>query len=160
MLRKITHIVYHCSASRPKAAAKETAADIDAMHKARGWRKIGYHYFIRRDGTVEKGRREDEIGSGVFGFNAHSIHICYAGGVDENGKAKDTRTLEQLTAMEKLSHDLFSRYPAAKGCGHRDFSPDRDGDGEVEPHEWMKECPCFDASDWLRSVDLGARALS
>lgn len=147
MTRIITAIVHHCSAARPLAASKQTAADIEVMHKARGWRKIGYHYFIRLDGTIEKGRPEAEIGSGVFGFNKHTLHICYAGGLDANGKAADTRTQAQKIAQATLMAELKGRYPKAKVKGHRDFSPDKDGDGKIEKHEWMKECPCFEVSE-------------
>lgn len=159
MGRKINWIVEHCSAAGPEAAKKQTAAIIDAMHKRdRGWREIGYHFFIRTDGTVEKGRDLDEVGAGVFGFNANSIHICYAGGLDHNGKAKDTRTIEQKQALNRLRGELYMTYPNAKGCGHRDFSPDKDGDGKIEPHEWMKECPCYDVGDDLRAYNLGRHA--
>jgi N-acetyl-anhydromuramyl-L-alanine amidase AmpD len=125
------------------------------MHKQRGFRKIGYHYFIRLDGTVETGRPLEEVGAHVEGHNANSIGICYAGGLAVDGKtAKDTRTPAQKQAMEILVRDLARRFPNARICGHRDFSPDRDGDGVVERHEWMKECPCFDVHDWARSVGL------
>lgn len=155
-MRRITHIVLHCSASVPAAAAHQTAADIDAMHKARGFRKIGYHYFIRADGTVEKGRPETEIGAHVEGHNATSIGICYAGGLDAKGKAADTRTPQQLEALAKLVAELKRRYPPAIVLGHRDLSPDKDRDGVVERHEWLKDCPCFDAPAWWRAQQAAA----
>lgn len=159
-MRRITRIVEHCSAARPSAARKETAEIIDAMHRRdRGWSMIGYHYFIRVDGTIERGRDEGRIGAGVFGFNANSLHICYAGGLDLLGKACDTRTEAQKASLNKLRADLFNRYPNAKGCGHRDFSPDKDGDGKIEPNEWMKECPCYDVGDDLRANGFGKRAV-
>ena len=37
-------------------------------------------------------------------------------------------------------------YPGCKVCGHRDLSPDLNGNGEIEPEEWVKQCPCFDVS--------------
>jgi N-acetylmuramoyl-L-alanine amidase len=149
-MRKVNLIVIHCSASRPKAAATQRASDIDAMHKARGWRRIGYHYFIRTDGTVERGRAEADVGAHVSGHNSNSIGVCYAGGLDEAGSPADTRTAAQKAAMSKLVHDLTARYRGAKVLGHRDLSPDKDGDGVVEKHEWLKDCPCFDAPAWWR----------
>lgn len=158
-MRKIRRIVHHCSAARPLAASKQTAADIDAMHRHdRGWRKIGYHYFIRLDGTIEKGRPEAEVGAGVFGFNADALHVCYAGGLNAAGRAEDTRSHAQKLAQASLTLELVGRYPKADVGGHRDLSPDKDGDGKVEPHEWMKECPCFDVKSWWAEVLAERRA--
>lgn len=154
MTRRITAIVIHCSASPPKAAMRQTAADIDRMHKQRGWRKIGYHWFVRFDGTVEAGRPETEIGSHVAGHNSTTIGVCYSGGVDAAGKIADTRSPDQKLALASLIRKLKTRYPAAKVCGHRDLSPDRDGDGVVERHEWLKDCPSFDVSAWLKAEGL------
>ncbi len=157
--RKITLIVFHCSAARPKQAATQTAADIDRMHrKERGWRKIGYQRFVRFDGMDERGRTDDEIGAGVFGFNKQAIHVCYAGGLDADGKAADTRSEYQKARLAEIAREYARKYPGAKMCGHRDLSPDLDGDGEVERHEWLKDCPCFDVKDWLVAIGLGDRA--
>lgn len=154
-MRKINRIVIHCSAARPKGAETQTAKDIDAMHRRdRGWKKIGYHYFIRHNGAVEKGRAEDEVGAGVFGFNPNSIHICYAGGLDADGKPADTRTLYQKASMVRVVLGLVHKYKGAKVMGHRDLSPDKDGDGKVEEHEWLKECPCFSVEDWMIEVGI------
>lgn len=147
MARKITHVVIHCSATRQGKVI--TAADIDRMHRQRGFDRIGYHYFIRLDGTVEKGRPEEVPGAHVAGHNATTIGICYAGGLDANGKPKDTRTQAQRAAMVRVVLALIHKYRGAKVVGHRDLSPDRDGDGKVEKHEWLKDCPCFDVSEWM-----------
>lgn len=155
-MRTISHIVIHCSASPPAAAAKQTAKDIDAMHKARGFRKIGYHWFIRHDGLVEPGRPEAEVGAHVEGHNATSIGVCYAGGIGADGKPIDTRSDQQLKAMATLIGQLKARYPKAKVLGHRDLSPDRDHDGKVERHEWLKDCPCFDAPAWWAGLQAAA----
>lgn len=154
MGRRIDLIVIHCSASPPKAAAKQTAADIDRMHRERGWQGIGYHWFLRFDGTVEAGRPETAVGSHVAGKNANSIGVCYAGGVGPDGKGADTRSPQQRQAMANLIRQLKQRYPGARVCGHRDLSPDLDRDGVVERHEWMKECPSFDVAAWLQAENL------
>lgn len=80
------------------------------------------------------------------GQNAHSIGICYEGGLDADGNPKDTRTPEQRSALRLLVHRLLKLFKDARVCGHRDLSPDRDGDGTVEPGEWVKQCPCFEVS--------------
>jgi len=52
-------------------------------------------------------------------------------------------------SLRIVVQDLMDRYPEARVVGHRDLSPDLDGDGEVEPHEWLKKCPAFEVRDWL-----------
>jgi len=141
-MRKINIFVIHCSAT--KEGLDIDASVIRSWHKNKGYRDIGYHYVIKLDGTIEKGRSEESIGAHVQGFNANSIGICYVGGLDKEGKPADTRTEAQKKAMKKLYSELKAKYPNAKWCGHRDLSPDIDGDGTVEKCEWMKACPSFD----------------
>ena len=68
------------------------ANDIDRWHKQKGWKGIGYHYVILLDGTVEQGRELEAVGAHCSGHNAHSVGICYIGGISKDGKPKDTRT--------------------------------------------------------------------
>ena len=141
--RTITDIVIHCTATR--AWQDYSADDLRRMHKAQGWADIGYHYVVRLDGTIENGRDVDKIGAHVSGHNANSIGVVYVGGLDNQGKANDTRTENQKNALLNLLLDLRQLYPNARISGHRDFSPDLNGNGTIEPWEWIKECPCFDA---------------
>lgn len=142
-MRKITDIVLHCSAT--KEGQRVTVADIDRWHRERGFKKIGYHYVIYADGSIHAGRDIEEVGAHVSGHNATTIGICYVGGLDAVGKPKDTRTPEQKAAIFYLLQQLKEKYPTARICGHRDFSPDRNGNGTIEPAEFIKTCPCFDA---------------
>lgn len=142
-MRKINYIVLHCSASKP--GQKLTVSDIDKMHRARGWKKIGYHYVIYPDGSLHQGRELSEAGAHVAGHNADSIGICYVGGLDAQGKPADTRTEEQRATLYYLLQRLKEQFPQAEILGHRDFSPDLNGNGRIEPWEYMKACPCFDA---------------
>ena len=148
--RTITDIVIHCTATR--AWQDYGADDIRRMHKAQGWSDIGYHYVVRIDGTVENGRDVDIIGAHVGGYNPHSIGVVYVGGLDNQGKAKDTRTENQKHALRQLLLDLRELYPNAKISGHRDFSPDKNHDGIISPDEWIKDCPCFDAKTEYRDI--------
>ena len=141
--RLITDIVVHCTAS--KEGISYTADDIRRIHKTQGWSDIGYHYVVRLDGKVELGRDVDVIGAHVSGYNTHSIGVVYVGGIGANGKAKDTRTEPQKAALLKLLKSLRKIYPNARIRGHRDFSPDKNRNGIIEPFEWVKDCPCFDA---------------
>lgn len=141
-MRKIDLIVIHCSATR--ADRDCTVDDLDVCHRRRGFNGIGYHYYIRKSGETTLTRALERIGAHARGYNAHSIGICYEGGLDAKGRPADTRTVAQRDAMAALLIDLLRRYPGSRVCGHRDLSPDRNGSGEIEPQEWMKQCPCFD----------------
>ncbi len=154
-LRKTTEmIVVHVTATPPSADIG--AEEVDRMHRARGWSGIGYHFVIRRDGRIEKGREEAAIGAHVAGFNSHSLGVAMVGGVDASGKPEHNATPAQMEALEGLLRELVGRYPDARICGHRDLSPDRDHDGLVEPWEHLKACPCFDAIPWAVSKGLPA----
>lgn len=149
----IDAIVIHCSATR--AGQDVRAADIDKWHKERGFAMIGYNYVIDLDGTVEVGRPLSRDGAhcntaGTSGrsYNSHSIGICYVGGLDKDGKPEDTRTPEQKLSMVRIVRNLMDAYPnIVEVIGHRDASPDRNGDGKITPNEWIKQCPCFSVRD-------------
>ncbi len=110
--RTITDIILHCTAT-PEGKAV-TVASIKAGHLARGFKDIGYHYIIDLDGTIHKGRDESIIGAHCTGFNAHSIGISYIGGVDKNGKPKDTRTAAQKRQWRGLSRNCSGNIPAPR----------------------------------------------
>lgn len=139
-MRKIDYIVVHCTATPEGKDFK--AKDIDKWHKQRGWKGIGYHYVIDLDGTIEKGRKEEEIGSHVAGYNKNSIGVVYVGGLDKNGNPKDTRTEAQKEALWKLLTELLCKYPSAIIKGHRDFP------------NVSKACPCFDAMKEYSVINL------
>lgn len=164
--KDIDAIVIHCSAT--PEGLPITLEDIDRWHRAKGWAMVGYNYVIELDGKVREGRPLTRDGAhantpGLSGkpYNTHSIGICYIGGVegelDENGNIvekkdkrgkpieKDTRTPAQKKAMVKLVYELIDKYPNIKEViGHRDTSPDLNGDGFINRYEWIKGCPCFE----------------
>ena len=115
-------------------------------------KEIYNNYYITKDGVIHKGRDESINGAHCLGYNAKSIGICYEGGLDKNGKAKDTRTDAQKESLISLIKQLKGKYKIDKVMGHRDTSPDKDGDGIVEPHEWIKQCPCFNAIDEYKNI--------
>lgn len=156
--KKTTLLVVHVTATPP--SANIGVKEVRAMHKARGWADIGYHYVIRRNGKIEAGRSENQIGAHVEGFNSISVGVSLVGGVDAKGKPQDNKTPEQERVLEKLLRDLAGRYPGAKICGHRDLSPDKDKDGVIEAAEWIKACPCFNAIPWAAARGLPAAAIS
>ena len=128
-MRTITLIVLHCSAVRPDQTS--SAAQIDTWHRQRGFHLgIGYHYVVRRNGQIEFGRPEWMIGAHCVNHNAHSIGVCYEGGLNARGQPADTRTPEQKSALRALLKDLHRRYPQALIVGHHDLNP-------------HKACPCI-----------------
>lgn len=160
-MNKIDSIIIHCSVTR--AGQDLRAKDIDRMHRQRGFSQIGYNFVIDLDGTVENGRPLSIDGahcntkgfSGVS-YNKHSIGICYIGGLDVNGHPADTRTEAPKNALRDLVAKLCKEYKIIELLGHRDTSPDLNKNGEVEPAEYIKACPCFDVrsefSNFLRNV--------
>ena len=108
MKRIIKEIIIHCSAT--KEDKDYTVADIDRWHRARGFRKIGYHFVIYRNGDIHVGRSLSEIGAHCKGHNAISIGICYIGGLSKDGKPKDTRTIEQKAALLDLITQLEEEF--------------------------------------------------
>ena len=119
-MREITRAIIHCSATNPKQDFD--ASDIDRWHKARGWSGIGYHYVIKLDGTLERGRDINKTGAHAFGYNKKSIGICYIGGVDIEGNPADTRTDEQKRTLKILIGMINGRFPKATIHGHSEFS--------------------------------------
>jgi len=149
----IDTIVIHCAATYNGMPV--TAAEIDGWHQQRGFRRdmaidpdhapklrhIGYHLVILLDGSVQRGRPLIESGAHVRGHNARSIGICMIG--------TDAFAPAQWRALAVEVGDLRRRIPELRVVGHRDLSPDIDGDGTVEPHEWLKTCPGFEVAAWL-----------
>ena len=148
-MRTINLIVIHCSTTREDKSFTEY--DLDVCHRRRGFNGTGYHFYIRKNGDIKSTRPIERIGAHSRGFNKESIGICYEGGLDKNGKAKDTRTDAQKKAMRELVQDICHRHDIIDILGHRDTSPDKNGNGIVEKCEWMKECPCFDVKSEFTS---------
>lgn len=128
-------IVIHCSATKPSQDIG--AEEIRQWHRKRGWRDIGYHIVIRRDGTVEPGRSLEQVGAHAKGHNDRSVGVCMVGGVNEAGKPDCNFTAAQWASLATEIADLIEMYPDADVIGHRDLS--------------SKACPCFDATAWWQS---------
>lgn len=140
-MRHIKHIFIHCTAG----SQSQTAEDLKAEFRAKGWRNPGYHYVVFTNGVIRQLLDEGGVANGVKGYNLTAIHVAYVGGIDAHGRAVDNRTAEQKVAIRQLLLELRHRYPKAQILGHRDISPDKNHNGIVDPWERIKECPCFDA---------------
>lgn len=136
---KIKYLVVHCSASNlPK---HDNIATIDAWHKERGFKMVGYHFFIRSTGLLEVGRpldddpiiERDEIGAHTLGVNRESIGVCLSG-IDANDFKK-----EQFATLEDLVRTLQDKGLEFKIAGHNFFTD-------------QKTCPNFDWRTWVKET--------
>lgn len=135
-LDSVRFIVIHCSATRPDT--DYTVERLLRDHTARGFRTIGYHFYIRSNGDVTQHRRLFEVGAHARPYNRCSIGICYEGGLDNAGQPADTRTPRQRQALRELVARLRRLFPQARVVGHRDL-----------PSTTPKACPCFDVASLL-----------
>jgi N-acetylmuramoyl-L-alanine amidase len=122
-MREIKKHIIHCSDS--------SYGDVETIrqwHKARGWRDVGYHFIIRRDGEVEVGRTIDEQGAHVRGQNLDSVGTCLIG--------QNDFTEEQFQALRRLHKMLKALFPNLTFHGHRDFTN-------------AKTCPNFEVREVL-----------
>ena len=126
----VRFIVIHCSATR--CDRDFTVEQLLKCHKARGFRTIGYHFYIRRDGTITQHRRLLEVGAHCRPYNRCSIGICYEGGLDAEGHPSDTRTTEQREQLLALLIRLKRLFPRTLIRGHCEMQG-------ATP----KACPCF-----------------
>ena len=129
----VSYLIVHCSATRE--TRDYTPEQLKHDHMARGFIDVGYHFYIRRDGKVTQHRRLNEVGAHCRPFNRCSIGICYEGGLDANGKPKDTRTIPQRGTLAALLLDLKRKFPKAVIRGHNEM-----------PGATPKLCPCFKPS--------------
>lgn len=140
-MRDINKIILHCSAT--KEGQEFNVNDIRDWHKQRGFTDVGYHYIILLDGTIQEGRDIRTIGAHCKGLNYGSIGICYIGGLDENGKGKDTRTQEQKESLLKLIDELLITY-------------DLSIDNVFCHYQFAKKlCPCFRIEDFKKEYLKG-----
>ena len=134
------YAVVHCSATKPSMDIG--VKEIDSWHRLKGWFSIGYHYVIRRDGTVEEGRDSNTPGAHARGYNHNSLGVCLIGGVDDKGKPENNFTVEQFQSLYLLLEKLTEEHTLVTVLGHRDLPGVN------------KACPCFDVADFLADTDL------
>ena len=153
--KNITDIAIHCTAGHGDIAS------IRRFWRSMGWRTDGYHIFVDYDGSLNQLVPFNLPSNGVKGFNGSIINISYRGGVDKNNvnKAVDTRTPQQKEGIKRAIlralqwiEDTGGNISKIKIRGHRDFSPDKNGNGVIEAWERIKECPSFDAIPEYKSL--------
>jgi N-acetylmuramoyl-L-alanine amidase len=131
-------IILHCSATPDGCSLSFEDCRRDHI-RHRHFRDIGYHFYITRDGKIHNGRDMLKTGAHCQNHNAHSIGICYEGGLDARGHPQDTRTVEQKGAMLALLRELRKVFPTALIVGHHDLNP-------------QKACPCFNVYKEYHSI--------
>nr|WP_319266077.1 N-acetylmuramoyl-L-alanine amidase [uncultured Draconibacterium sp.] len=143
MSRKNIKVCVHCSAT--PWGSRLTFEQCKKMHIEKNkWHDIGYNFYIEIDGSIHIGRPMGAQLAHAKGHNTGFIAICYEGGLDAEGKPKDTRTDQQKQALIALQNFIERVYNVSEWLGHRDLSPDVNHDGVITPDEWLKACPCFD----------------
>lgn len=147
-MRQIKRIFVHCTAG----SQKQTVEDLMNEFKRKGWKNPGYSYVVLANGEIKQLLDDSKISNGVKGYNSTAVNVAYTGGIDADGKAVDNRTDAQKKSLRGLLKILRSRYPGAEILGHRDISPDTNGNGIVDPWERIKECPCFDAKAEYKDI--------
>lgn len=89
---------------------------IHNYHKGKGWAGIGYHYYVRKDGSIYRGRPESMAGAHCNGINSISIGICAEGNFSE-----ETMSNVQKQALLELVKDIKSRYDIKWVRGHKEI---------------------------------------
>ena len=121
------------------------SAAIHRWHKQNGWAGIGYHYVIRKDGTIEQGRPLNMVGAHCYNQNEHTVGICVVGNFE---LARPTN--EQFRATERLVGAVCNIYginPNEKTVfGHRDYND--------------TNCPGIYLYQWLPDIIRNAKKFS
>ena len=98
-------------------AGNGSVEDVHNYHLSKGWKGIAYHYFVRKDGSIYRGRPEDTSGGHTTGYNHNSIGICAEGNFE-----LETMSDAQRDALHALVLDVRTRYPDAQTVRHRDLA--------------------------------------
>ena len=131
-------LIVHCAATKP--SMNWGVREIRQSHKERGFLDIGYHFVIKRDGTLETGRDVMQVGAHTVGQNETSVGICLVGGVDDKMQPQANFTPQQMDTLRGLLKDLQAKFPGVAIKGHRDFA--------------AKACPSFEVKRWLDTNEL------
>lgn len=144
----ITEIILHCADTRPEWMAgrplREKVDEIRRWHvQQRGWRDIGYHWVIDRDGIVAPGRQETEIGAHVEGHNRGTIGICLLGGYHASADDPFDKNFTEAQALtvRRLIAEIKGRAAIRSVLGHNDYA--------------AKACPGFHVQAFLANAKEG-----
>ena len=108
--RPDTIVLHHAEASNC------SVYDVDSWHKGNGWAGIGYHYFVRKDGSVWTGRPENAIGAHCPSMNSHSIGVCA-----EGEYMREQMPEIQKQALIELGQYIKNKYGLSRVGGHKEY---------------------------------------
>jgi|TARA_R110000796_G_scaffold120248_5_gene234394 N-acetylmuramoyl-L-alanine amidase len=137
----VKYIVVHCSITPPSMDIG--ARQIDRLHRERGFLGCGYHFVIKRDGTLEFGRPLHRAGAHVRRKNKFTVGICLIGGMrQDNPNPEINYTDKQMAVLRETIDKLIAEeFPTATVKGHVDFDKG-------------KTCPNFDAGHWYETDEI------
>lgn len=145
--RDVTEVIVH--ATETYTNKDIGAIEINNIHNELGHNGIGYHYVIRRDGRLQRGRPVNRNGEHavVNGHDVYSIGLVMVGGLnvssgDDNPtdyRSSQSFTREQYTTLEKFLRSFYRKYPGGQVFGHNDID-----EVELDPY--------FDVVDYVESV--------
>jgi N-acetylmuramoyl-L-alanine amidase len=137
-MRELKRIILHMAFTTPQMDIG--AVEIRRWHLARNFADIGYHYIIRRDGSVETGRDLNRVGAHTLGHNNDSIGIVMVGGKHPTkDEVQVNFTSAQWRSLERLVKDLMLQYETITDIsGHKDNIPTK--------------CPGFDVRSWASTL--------
>lgn len=98
-------------------AANGDVQGIHNTHLKNGWTGIGYHFYVKKDGSVYRGRPIDTVGAHTTDYNSVSVGVCFEGNFEN-----ETMTDTQIKAGKDLISYLKSLYPSAEMKRHKDFN--------------------------------------
>lgn len=111
-------VLHHTGGS---AGEDPDASEIDAIHRRLGWSGIGYHYLIRKDGSIEQGRPSFGVGAHAEGANRESLGVAFCGNFCE--EEPTTAQIESAAMLIAVLGEAFGFEPdAAHIVGHRDLA--------------------------------------
>ena len=135
------------------AAGNGSVESVHNYHKSLGWSGIGYHYYVRKDGSIYRGRPEEMVGGHTSGYNYCSIGVCAEGNFET-----DVMSDAQREAIRALVLDIRTRYPdtqtirhkdvAATACPGKNYPFDYIAAAEPDPEDTPPETDTPSGIDW------------
>lgn len=147
-------IVHHTGGTDTDPLAdtsNHTFAIVDEWHKQKGWGKIGYHYFIDKQGVLTQGRADNEEGAHTIGYNLQSLGICLAGNFDATMPTEaQIVTLRNLLAVKTKQYAI----PLENIVPHR-FASGKTCYGKLLADDWARRLLIVTTSksDILKAID-------
>ena len=125
--REITEVVCHWTETPTnKNIGSE---EINNLHVDQGLNGIGYHYMIRRDGSIQRGRPVNIEGEHAINHNQRSIAVCFVGGINVPSEtinltqyiSSSSLTRSQFNSFDHFCRAFYNVWPGGQIVGHSDI---------------------------------------